>query len=64
MIFFISVNVGHQLMYAMLVFLGFVTVMSVSVVSLQTVCARIYYIMYKTILNKALCEHLLKSILK
>lgn len=51
-------------MYAMLVFLGFVTVMSVSVVSLQTVCTRIYNIMYKTILNKALCEHLLKSILK
>lgn len=51
-------------MYAMLVFLGFVTVMSVSVVSLQTVFARIYNIMYKTILNKMSCEYLLKFILK
>ena len=51
-------------MYTVLVFLGFVTVMSVSVVFLQTVCARIYNIMYKTILNKVLCEHLLKFILK
>ena len=51
-------------MYTVLVFLGFVTVMSVSVVSLQTNYARIYNIMYKTILNKVLCKHLLKSILK